>query len=245
MNSANFLLWAPISCRVLPLLRNSFKAHQLFRSALKFMVRLFAYVYYPISCRIHWAQGQLLKKDKGRRDLGMNSSQHSMSNMSSRRVGEESSKLMNELCHHRLPTAISSNSSSALGLGYQFGVCAFSGQAAPGHVILFICRLFLVIICCWFWVAGFNVRTGLEEVTCTTAASVTNVTPSMSAHPFIHRHGFGSVTTSAVGFKAEQQCPGSVLEPWGRITAITFLPWTGCAKGALACSELSPAFTLN
>lgn len=74
MNSANFLLWAPISCEVLPLLRNSFKVHQLFRSALKFMVRLFAYVYYPISCRIHWAQGQLLKKDKGRRDLCMNSS---------------------------------------------------------------------------------------------------------------------------------------------------------------------------
>ena len=60
MNSANFLLWAPISCGVLPLLRNSFKVHQLFQSALKFMVRLFTYVYYPISGRKRSAQGQLL-----------------------------------------------------------------------------------------------------------------------------------------------------------------------------------------
>lgn len=41
MNSANFLLWAPISSGALPLLRNSFKVHQLFQSALKFTVRLF------------------------------------------------------------------------------------------------------------------------------------------------------------------------------------------------------------
>lgn len=136
-----------------------------------FCIRLLSnLVPYSLSARATVKKGQ---REKGSRHELL---QHSMSNMSSRRVGEESSKLMNELCHHRLPTVISSNSSSALALGYQFGVCAFSGQAAPGHVILFICRLFLVIICYWFWVAGFNVRTGLQEVTCTTAASVTNVT---------------------------------------------------------------------
>lgn len=37
MNSANFLLWAPILCWVLPLLCNSFRVHQLFQSAVKFM----------------------------------------------------------------------------------------------------------------------------------------------------------------------------------------------------------------
>lgn len=42
---------------------------------------------------------------KGQREKGSLHEllQHSMSNMLSRRVGEESSKLMNELCHHRLP----------------------------------------------------------------------------------------------------------------------------------------------
>lgn len=77
MNSANFLLWAPILCGVLPLLRNSFKVHQLSQSALKIHGPPFFFFLHTfiIQSRAVIAQRKdnCYKKDRRKWDLRMNS----------------------------------------------------------------------------------------------------------------------------------------------------------------------------
>lgn len=60
MNSANFLLRAPILCGVLPLLHDPFNVYHLLQSAVEFIVWNFIYIQCPICGCTCTAQGQLL-----------------------------------------------------------------------------------------------------------------------------------------------------------------------------------------
>lgn len=84
MNSANFLLWAPIFCGALPLLHNSFKVYHLFQSALKFTVWfLHMFIIQSLSV-ITQRKDNFFKRTKGE------GQRHSMSNVLSSIAGKES-----------------------------------------------------------------------------------------------------------------------------------------------------------